>query len=134
MYDFKTLCIFLHFLKDNRKRLIQNQIVWHLSSMPIILKNIDSEWKGKKVGTFGDAGCFSFYPTKNMTTSEGGAVVTRDPETARKCRLLINHVMEVRYHHDDELMDSLPNRGVMGRNDRKSVVNTRFGGGPRQSL
>ena len=50
MYDFKTLCIFLHFLKDNRKRLIQNQIVWHLSSMPIILKNIDSVWKGKKAG------------------------------------------------------------------------------------
>ena len=60
-----------------------------------------AEWKGKKAGTFGDAGCFSFYPTKNMTTSEGGAVVTNDPETARKCRLLINHGMEVRYHHDE---------------------------------
>ncbi len=60
-----------------------------------------AEWKGKKVGTFGDAGCFSFYPTKNMTTSEGGAVVTHDPETARRCRLLINHGMEIRYHHDE---------------------------------
>lgn len=60
-----------------------------------------AEWKGKKAGTFGDAGCFSFYPTKNMTTSEGGAVVTHDPETARKCRLLINHGMEIRYHHDE---------------------------------
>ena len=36
-----------------------------------------------------------------MTTSEGGAVVTNDAETARKCRLLINHGMEVRYHHDE---------------------------------
>ena len=60
-----------------------------------------AEWNGRKAGTFGNAGCFSFYPTKNMTTSEGGAVVTRDPETARKCRLLINHGMEVRYHHDE---------------------------------
>ncbi|MBR6090425.1 MAG: DegT/DnrJ/EryC1/StrS family aminotransferase [Anaerolineaceae bacterium] len=60
-----------------------------------------AEWKGKKVGTFGNVGCFSFYPTKNMTTSEGGAVVTNDAETARKCRLLINHGMEVRYHHDE---------------------------------
>ena len=60
-----------------------------------------AEWNGRKAGTFGDAGCFSFYPTKNMTTSEGGAVVTSDPETARKCRLLINHGMEVRYHHDE---------------------------------
>ena len=60
-----------------------------------------AEWNGKKAGTFGDAGCFSFYPTKNMTTSEGGAVVTHDPETARKCRLLINHGMETRYYHDE---------------------------------
>lgn len=60
-----------------------------------------AEWKGKKAGTFGNAGCFSFYPTKNMTTSEGGAVVTHDAETNRKCRLLINHGMEVRYHHDE---------------------------------
>ncbi len=58
-------------------------------------------WKGQKAGTFGDVGCFSFYPTKNMTTSEGGAVVTRNDETARKARLLINHGMEVRYHHDE---------------------------------
>lgn len=60
-----------------------------------------AEWNGKKAGTFGDVGCFSFYPTKNMTTSEGGAVVTHDPETARRCRLLINHGMEVRYYHDE---------------------------------
>lgn len=60
-----------------------------------------AQWNGKKAGTFGNAGCFSFYPTKNMTTSEGGAVVTNDPETARKARLLINHGMEIRYHHDE---------------------------------
>ncbi len=59
-----------------------------------------SLWKGRKVGTFGDAGCFSFYPTKNMTTGEGGAVVTNNAETAEACRLLINHGMAVRYHHD----------------------------------
>jgi len=46
---------------------------------------------GKKVGTFGDAGCFSFYLTKNMTTGEGGMVVTdndnlvRDLKTMRQC-------------------------------------------------
>lgn len=57
-------------------------------------------WKGKTVGTFGRLGCFSFYPTKNMTTGEGGAIVTSDPEIEKNCRLLINHGMEVRYHHD----------------------------------
>lgn len=60
-----------------------------------------AEWNGKKAGTFGNVGCFSFYPTKNMTTSEGGAVVTNDPEVARKCRLIINHGMETRYYHDE---------------------------------
>lgn len=57
-------------------------------------------WNGKTVGTFGDAGCFSFYPTKNMTTGEGGAVVTGNEELQEKFKLLINHGMKVRYHHD----------------------------------
>ena len=35
-------------------------------------------YKGKNVGALGDAGCFSFYPTKNMTTSEGGIITTDD--------------------------------------------------------
>lgn len=57
-------------------------------------------WNGKRVGSFGHAAAFSFYPTKNMTTSEGGMVLTSSEETAEKCRLLINHGMKVRYHHD----------------------------------
>ncbi len=58
-------------------------------------------WSGKKAGSFGDAACFSFYPTKNMTTSEGGMVLTSDDGTARRCRMIINHGMEKRYYHDD---------------------------------
>lgn len=60
----------------------------------------DAKWNGKTVGTFGDAGCFSFYPTKNMTTGEGGAVVTDRSNVHDHARLLINHGMKVRYHHD----------------------------------
>ena len=59
-----------------------------------------STWKGKMTGTFGDAACFSFYPTKNMATGEGGMVVTDNKEIADKCKMLINHGMEVRYYHD----------------------------------
>lgn len=59
-----------------------------------------AEWKGKKVGSFGDAAAFSFYPTKNMTTGEGGIVLTNAAETERNARLLINHGMERRYYHD----------------------------------
>jgi len=53
----------------------------------------------RKSGTWG-AGTFSFYPTKNMTTGEGGMVTTDDGELAERIRLLREHGMKVRYHHD----------------------------------
>ena len=46
---------------------------------------------GEPVGSFGDAGCYSFYATKNMTTGEGGMVVTSDDELASRVRKLRNH-------------------------------------------
>ena len=42
-------------------------------------------------GTIGNIGCFSFYPTKIITTGEGGMVITNDEETADKCRILRDH-------------------------------------------
>jgi len=54
---------------------------------------------GKKVGSFG-TGCFSFYPTKNMTTAEGGMVTSDDDQVAERVRLLRNHGMKRRYYHD----------------------------------
>ena len=53
----------------------------------------------KKSGTWG-IGAFSFYPTKNMTTGEGGMLTTDDAELADRVRLLREHGMKVRYHHD----------------------------------
>ena len=50
-----------------------------------------SECNGKKIGTFGDTTCFSFYATKNMTTGEGGAVTTNDEKLAEKIRILRLH-------------------------------------------
>lgn len=55
---------------------------------------------GQAVGTFGVAGCFSFYPTKNMHSLEGGMVTTADPALARMLRLLRNQGMEQRYVHE----------------------------------
>ncbi len=52
------------------------------------------------VGTFGDAAAFSFYPTKNMTSGEGGMVVLSNPTLTRNCRLLRNQGMEVRYQNE----------------------------------
>ncbi|NDB92671.1 MAG: DegT/DnrJ/EryC1/StrS family aminotransferase, partial [Nitrososphaeria archaeon] len=50
-------------------------------------------YKGKHVGGFGETGCFSFYPTKNMTTAEGGMVTTNSLEIAEKIRQLRSHGM-----------------------------------------
>jgi perosamine synthetase len=52
------------------------------------------------VGAFGRTGCFSFYPTKNMHTLEGGLITTDDPELARTLRLLRNQGMEQRYANE----------------------------------
>jgi perosamine synthetase len=53
----------------------------------------------RRSGTWG-AGTFSFYPTKNMTTGEGGMLTTNDGELAERVRLLREHGMKVRYHHE----------------------------------
>lgn len=45
-----------------------------------------SEWRGRKVGTFGEAGCFSFQSSKNITAGEGGVIVTNDEVVARMAR------------------------------------------------
>jgi dTDP-4-amino-4,6-dideoxygalactose transaminase len=52
------------------------------------------------VGSFGVVGCFSFYPTKNMHSLEGGMITTADPELARTMRLLRNQGMEQRYANE----------------------------------
>jgi perosamine synthetase len=51
---------------------------------------IGAEYEGQKVGALGDVGVFAFYPNKQITTGEGGAVVTNDLEVARKVRKLRN--------------------------------------------
>ncbi|MEN9223692.1 MAG: DegT/DnrJ/EryC1/StrS family aminotransferase [Thermostichus sp. BF3_bins_97] len=59
-------------------------------------------WGGKPVGTWGDVGCFSFFPTKNLgAAGDGGAVVTRDPALAHKMRILKEHGQARQYQHDD---------------------------------
>jgi perosamine synthetase len=57
-----------------------------------------AEYQGKKVGSFG-IGCFSFYPTKNMTTGEGGMIVTDDSRIAERARMIRNHGQKEKYAH-----------------------------------
>lgn len=54
----------------------------------------------KKVGSWGLAGCFSFYATKNMVSGEGGIITTNNKRLAEKCKLLRSHGSRARYYHD----------------------------------
>lgn len=54
---------------------------------------IETEYRGRKAGTFGDFACFSFYATKNVTTGEGGMVLTRNEEDLARIRMLALHGM-----------------------------------------
>jgi perosamine synthetase len=69
----------------------------------------------RRSGSWG-IGCFSFYPTKNMTTGEGGMLTTADGELAERAHLLREHGMKVRYHHD-----------IVGYNFRMTDVHAAIG-------
>ncbi len=57
-------------------------------------------YKGKKAGAFG-TGTFSLYPTKNITSAEGGMITTDDDVLAENCRVIRQHGMRRRYYHDE---------------------------------
>jgi dTDP-4-amino-4,6-dideoxygalactose transaminase len=73
-------------------------------------------WQGRPVGTFGEFAMFSLYPTKNMTSGEGGMVSCAHDELARQVRLLRNQGMERRYENE-----------VVGFNARMTDVHAAIG-------
>jgi dTDP-4-amino-4,6-dideoxygalactose transaminase len=77
----------------------------------------NAEYKGKKVGTVGVAGCFSFYPSKNMTVcGEGGMIITDNEEIYKNCKKLLNHGQDGTYNHV-----------VLGHNYRLSEIHCAIG-------
>jgi dTDP-4-amino-4,6-dideoxygalactose transaminase len=64
---------------------------YHLSVLFDAAHAIETKYGGKNVGTFGDASAYSFYPTKNLTTIEGGAAITKRKKWAEKILLMSNH-------------------------------------------
>jgi len=58
-----------------------------------------ARYRTRRVGSIGEVGTFSFYPTKNMTTGEGGAVTTSDPLVAERLRLLRQHGLAGPYQY-----------------------------------
>lgn len=74
-----------------------------------------AEYKRKRVGSFGN-GCFSFYPTKNMTMGEGGVITTDDIHVEKLARKIINHGSEKKYLHD-----------ILGYNFRTTNISAAIG-------
>ncbi|WP_290595658.1 MULTISPECIES: DegT/DnrJ/EryC1/StrS family aminotransferase [unclassified Archaeoglobus] len=75
-----------------------------------------TEYKGRKVGSIGNTGCFSFYATKHMTTGEGGMITTDSDEIAEKAKIIRNHGMVGRDQHV-----------MLGYNYRMSEINAAIG-------
>lgn len=60
-----------------------------------------AKYRGKRVGSIGDIGCFSFYPTKNLGAyGDGGMITTNNPELAQKIQMLRNYGQPKKYEHD----------------------------------
>lgn len=73
-------------------------------------------YNGKKVGTMGDVGCFSFYPGKNLgALGDAGAVITRNKDIAKKVRMLGNYGSQKKYNHE-----------VLGNNSRLDEMQAGF--------
>lgn len=66
-----------------------------------------AEWEGKKVGSIGHVGCFSFFPTKNLgACGDGGAITTNDPQLAAEMKMIKEHGSKVRYYHEVDGVNS----------------------------
>ena len=66
-----------------------------------------ARYKGTGIGSFGDIGCFSFYPTKNLGAfGDAGAIVTNDPSLAETLSMLRNYGSKIKYHNEIEGVNS----------------------------
>ena len=109
-------------ISDRTKAIIPVHLYGHPANMEELMKVADghglhvvedaaqahgSEVRGKRVGTFGVASCFSFYPGKNLGAyGDAGAIVTDDAALAARCRMFANHGRLKKYDHELEGVNS----------------------------
>lgn len=118
-------------ITEHTRAIMPVHLYGHPADMPAILRLAESygldvfedaaqahgaSLDGTPVGAFGRFGMFSLYPTKNMTSGEGGMVSVADDETARKLRQYRNQGMEKQYHNE-----------VVGLNNRMTDIHAAIG-------
>ncbi len=110
----------------------------HLAVIEDCAQATGAEWAGQKVGSIGQIGCFSFYPTKNLgACGDGGAITTNDPAIAATLRMLRDHGRRSGYYHEELGVNSrldaiqaailqIKLRYLDGWNDQRRVVADRY--------
>ena len=82
------------------ERIIELAKKYDLKVIEDCAQSAGAKWKNKSVGSWGDAGCFSFFPTKNLgAAGDGGVVTTNNDQIAKQIRELAVHGMPKRYFH-----------------------------------
>ena len=95
-----VICVHLYGLPCNMDELLKLKEKYKFVLIEDACQAHLAEYKGRRVGAIGDAGAFSFYATKNMTTGEGGVVLTDNARIDALARKYINHGRTAHYEHD----------------------------------
>ena len=94
------LVVHLYGQASNMDKILQLCKKYNLKLVEDCAQAHGAKYKGKMVGSFGDIGCFSFYPSKNLGAfGDGGAIVTNDEEINRLMRIYRNYGSEKRYYN-----------------------------------
>lgn len=94
------LVVHLYGQASNMKPIVELAGKYHLKLVEDCAQSHGAEFGGQMTGTFGDIGCFSFYPSKNLGAfGDAGAIVTNNSDLAEKARIFRNYGSEKRYHN-----------------------------------
>lgn len=95
------LVVHLYGQASNMKKIMEIAQKYNLKVVEDCAQSHGASFEGKQTGTFGDMGCFSFYPSKNLGAfGDAGAIVTDDEELAEKIRIFRNYGSQKRYYNE----------------------------------
>lgn len=96
------LAVHLYGHPCNMTAIVEIARKYNLKVIEDCAQSTGATWEGRKVGTIGDVGCFSFFPTKNLGCfGDGGAIATDNTEIAERAEYLRRHGGRIKYHHEE---------------------------------